>query len=213
MSKIMRRKLSKLFLTALFLCLLICQPCWAQTDEDWDWVNDHFGSVLEELLPIEQRLGMNIGFRSHRDLYTNVLEYSFLLTYDYPTNKVSAVVRAADSVSLYDQLMTLHRKNPTESIDNLKKQLKIKESHFTDVECPALRTLFFQYNKIRFHAPSLQLIILHPMIYEIKSGVAAGDMYLSFVEEHQPLVAWALRVKRALNASGTSSGRQRSNQR
>lgn len=185
-------------IAALFLCLQVCRPSVAQTEEDWAWVNNHYGSVLEELLPIEQRLGLNIGFRSYRDLHPEIMEYSFVLNFDYPSNKVSAVQKVADTGSVYDQLMALHRQRPEESIESLKKQIKITESHLTQAQCPAIRTLFFQFDKIQFHAPSPWKITLHPMIYEIKSGVAGGSMYLTFVEENQPIVGWSLRVKKAI---------------
>src|SRR5713226_4786109 len=151
-------------------------------------------------MPIERGELMNLGFRAHRDLYTNVLEYSFLLTYDYPRNTVTAVERVPETTSIYDQLMKLHRQKPNESIDNLKKLVHIKETHLTESQCPAIYALFFQFNKIRFHGPPPDLIVLHPMNYEIKSNVGAGDMHLLFVEPNQPLVRWALRVQSALKA-------------
>ncbi len=199
----------KLILLASCMCLLICSPCIAQTEEDFDWVGQHHTPALNDLLPIEQEPGAYIGFRSHRDLHHNVPEYAFLLTKDYPANRVTAVVRVADSVTLYDQLMSLHRRNPAETYENLKGRLKIKEWRFTDAECPTLGPLFERFSRIRFRPPSPELVVLHPMIYEMRVSVAAGDMRLVFIERENALVAWALNVRRALEGCVGSSVRGR----
>jgi hypothetical protein len=189
---------TKVLLTATLVILLTAAPSLGQTDEDWDWVNNHFASIFNQLMPIERDDLINIGFRTHRDLHTEVLEYSFLLTLDYPANTITGVERVANGISIYDQLMKLHRQNPNESADNLKKQIRINEKHFTQTKCPAIRALFFQFDKIRFHGPSIDLVLLHPLYYEIKSDVGAGNMHLVFVEPNQPLVKWSMRVKSAL---------------
>ena len=188
-------------IVALILCFATTSD--AQTDAERDWVDSRFWPVVEELMPIERDQLMNVGFRTHRDLYRNILEYSFLLTYDYPKNAVTGVQRIPETVSIYDQLMRLHQQNPNESIDNLKKLVRIKEAHFTEQQCPAIHSLFFEFNKISFHGPPSDLIVLHPMVYEFKSNVGAGNMYLSVVEPNQPLVRWALRVQSTLKACGS----------
>jgi hypothetical protein len=185
-----------LTISLLFSCSLICLAQQNDTSES----HFDFSVVLNRVLPIEQQGGLNIGFRSYRDLYTETLEYSFLLSYDPPKDKVSFVSRAADSISIHNQFSLLRRQNPTATIENLAKQIKIEELFLSEDKCPDLRKLFFSFEKIRFRSPSSDLIVLHPMIYEIKSSFAAGDMYLTFVEKEQPLVKWALKVK--TNADG-----------
>ncbi len=169
-----------------------------QTNEAENQVN--FEAALDTVLPIEQRLGLNIGFRTHRDLYTDTLEYSFLLSFDYPTNKVTIVIREADTISIHDQLAALRLRSPKATSEDLTQQIKVKERNLTEAECPQLKQLFFSFEKINFRSPSSDLIVLHPMIYEIKSRFGGGDMNLTFVEEDQPLVKWALRVKAAANS-------------
>ena len=186
------------FLTICFL-LLCGSFCVAQqTNEAENQIN--FETVLDKVLPIEQRLGLNIGFRTRRDLYTDTLEYSFLLSFDNPTNTVSIVTREADTISIYDQLAAIRRRSPKATIEDLTQQIKVKERNLTETECPQLKQLFFGFEKINFRPPSSGLIVLHPMIYEIKSSFGGGDMYLTFVEDEQPLVKWALRVKAAANS-------------
>ena len=202
----------KLILTAVCICLLTCSPCSAQAENDFDWAGRHFSSAMNELLPIEPDLGATVGFRSHRDLHHNVLEYSFLLSKDYRTNRVTAVVRVADSITLYDQLRALHRRNPSESYENIKSQLEIREWRFTEAECPAIRPSFDRFSRVRFRPPSPDLIVLHPMIYEIRTSAIAGNMRMVFVEENNALIIWALNVRRALESCARSS-RQRQNQR
>jgi len=147
-------------------------------------------------MPIGKETAAYVGFRSHRDLHNNVLEYSLLLKLNYQTNRVDAVVRVADSVTLYDQLMSLHRKNQTESIESLKKQLKIKEFRTTEADCPALRSQFKKFSKIKFRTPDPYLISLHPTVHEFQVNPVSEYMRLVVVESDHPLVVWAMNTGR-----------------
>lgn len=197
------------FVLVICLCLFICSVCSAQTEEDFNWVGRYHSAALREFLPIEQEAGTNIAFRSHQSFYNNVLEYSFILSKDYPTNQVTVVVRMADSITLYDQLLALHRRNPSASYESLKSQLRIREQLFSEADCPAIKSLFDRFSQLRFRPPSADLLILHPMIYRIHTNAIAGIMDLSFVEEDNALVAWALSVRRTLEGCARRTNRQR----
>lgn len=184
----------RFILPTLCLLFLFSTICLAQK-RDGSEKQVSFEVVLNRVLPIEERLGLNIGFRSHRDLYIETLEYSFLLSFNHPNNKVSFISRAPEGISVANQFLALSRQNPNAAIEDLIKQIKIKRQTLTEEQCPALRQLFFSFEKISFRPPSSELIVLHPMIYEIKSSFGAGDMYLTFVEKDQPIVKWAFIVK------------------
>ena len=201
--------MKKLILIAACICLFVFSPCSAQTEEEIEWVNKHFRSVMVELLPIEEGSDTYVGFRAHRDLHNNVLEYSLLLNLNYPADKVEGVVWVADSATLYDQLMTLHRRGPTEPIVNLKKQLKVRELRISEAECPALRAAFQKFSKIPFRAPDPYLLILHPMVYEFEVSPLSEHMRLVVAESSHPLVKWALNTRRVLDICEARGSRGR----
>jgi hypothetical protein len=203
----------KLILIAACVCLFIFSPCSAQTEEDIEWVNKHFRSVMVELLPIEEGTNTYVGFRAHRDLHNNILEYSLMLNLNYPADKVEGVVRVADAVTLYDQLMILHCRSPAEPIENLKKQLKVREFRISEAECPALRAAFRKFSKIPFHAPDPYLLILHPMVYEFEVSPLSEHMRLVVADGNHPLVKWALNTRRVLDTCEARSSRERQGKR
>ena len=199
----------KSILIAACACLFICAPCRAQTEGEIEWVNKHFGPVTAELLPIAEGTNTYVGFRAHRDLHNNVLEYSLLLNPTYPGDRVEGVLRVADTATLYDQLMALHRRGTGEPIENLKNQLKVKEVRVAEAECPALRAAFLKFSKIPFRAPDPYLLILHPMVYEFEANPLSEHMSLTVAESNHPLVKWALNTRRALEICVAKKGHGR----
>ncbi|HYE73953.1 MAG TPA: hypothetical protein VEF04_11515 [Blastocatellia bacterium] len=168
-------KLQKIGLSviAICICLLIGQLCDAQDEpsqEDHEWVSHHFFTVLDEFLPVSG--DDSLSYRSYQDLYTSVLEYSLVFNKNLKDNRVDVVVRMADSISIYDQLMSLHRKNPAESIESLKKKLKIKEWHLNDKSCPAVKSSYNDFESLNLpmltakeraeRAKGIFTVTLHP---------------------------------------------------
>jgi hypothetical protein len=87
----------------------------AQTNADWDWANKQFGPVLNALMPLGRTEGLYIVYRAHRDYRTDVPEYWFLIGRDANErgyglhDYLSAHIRFAQTISIYDQLMGMHR--------------------------------------------------------------------------------------------------------
>ena len=198
----------KMILVAVCVCLFVCSPCSAQTEEEIEWVNKHFRSVMTEVLPIQEGTNTYVGFRAHRDLHNNVLDYSLLLNLNYSADQVEGVVRMADS-ALYDQLMSLHRRSPAEPIEYLKKQLKVQEYRVTEAMCPTLRAAFQKFSKIPFRAPDPYLLILHRMLYEFELSPSSEHIRLVVAEGNHALVKWALNTRRALDICKSRGGRSR----
>src|SRR5215470_179629 len=120
----------------------------AQSDADWDWMTDHFPKALNDFFPIDQRYNVDVAYRSHRDLHTDVPEYSFVIgpknsdTVSGLPRYLAAQVREAESASVYDQMMALHRKFPNRSADDIQKDVRVKKLKLTEMNCPAIRTQF-----------------------------------------------------------------------
>jgi hypothetical protein len=200
--------MSKQILTAVLLLLLAGHTSRAQEEKDWDWVNRHFFNLLEEFMPIEERLGFSLGYRSHHDLHAEELEYSFVFNRILQEKYITVTVRQPESMSLYNQIMALRIKNANESIENIKKQLKVKEQRFSEQTCPAVKT---QYEKFyRLSLPMLSArdgieqarggftIVLHPRVHTFKGNISGGSLQLVITEQDHPFVGWAKETREAL---------------
>lgn len=194
------RKTLNIF-AALFLCLSAFTENRAQDERDWDWVNRHYNQILDEVLPLEREPGYVISFRMRREGDPDTLEYSFSFIKDYQGNPLEAIIRMADTVSLYDQLMTLHRKEPTEGIERIKKRLRFKEWRLTEKNCYALAELFDRYKKLSFPAPSYgSIITLHPVTHSFWINGDTAKMRLDIYDEDHPLVVWAKESRKLMEA-------------
>jgi hypothetical protein len=205
----------KFIITSFCLCLLVYQPCQAQypSQEEHNWVGKRFFPVLEQLFPIEERQGFSLGYRSYRDLHTEELEYSFVFNRIVKEKYLTVVLRTADSVSLYDQIMILHRKDKNATIDAIKSQLKIKEWRLSEETCPAIRRQYDEFYRFSLQTLSAKdraeqakgefTIILHPRVHTFKADISGGSMELVLSDFEHPFVQWTERTKHALEACAT----------
>lgn len=203
-SRIRLRRLTALVI-ALGATLIYPQAkSWSQTEaDDWNWINEHFKPAFTDLMPIEQDSGMYIGYRSHRDLHTEVLEYSFVIENapkqtDAGITLASAHIRQADTVSIYDQMMKMHRSNPREDAASIQKKVKLKSWDLTDLTCPALGTQFAKFPKLSVQMPSFETLYPHPLVHEFHIIAMGGNMDLELYDNEFPLVQWALETRQAL---------------
>jgi hypothetical protein len=176
----------------------------AQSEADWDWVNKHFGKALHDLFPNEQRAGMYVAYRSHRDLYTNTPEYSFLIGRDAAEiglqPYLSAHVRQADSTSVYDQMMDMHRKAPNTSAEDVQKAVRVKVWDLTEMSCPAVKSQFVKFRRLRLATPQFDVVIIHPLIHEFHIRAGSGDMEITLYDGENSFVAWAIETRHALES-------------
>ena len=217
----MKVKRIKLILITVSICFFAHQPCDAQqypSQEEHDWVSSHFFSVFEEFFPIEERLGFPLGYRSYRDLHTEELEYSFVINRILQDKYLTVVVKMADTVSLYDQIMALHRKNPNASIEIIKPQLKIKEWRLSEETCPAIRQQYNEFYRLSLtmlsakdrveQAKGEYTITLHPRVHIFKADISGGDMKLVLSGSEHPYVRWAEKTRHAFEACIVKQGKR-----
>lgn len=199
----MNRKSMKLIFAGLCLCFLAYQPLKAQSpsQENFDWVSKYFFLVFEELYPVKERIGYSLGYRSYRDLYTDELETGFVFNRVLQEKYLSAVIRTADTVSIYDQMLALHRKDKKATIDAIKPHLKIKELRLSEETCPAVRQQFDRFYEFSVQTLSAKdrtaqgkgdfTITLHPKVHIFRADISGGSMELVLSEQDHPLVQWA----------------------
>ncbi|HSB11335.1 MAG TPA: hypothetical protein VLM38_17745 [Blastocatellia bacterium] len=193
-------------LTAILFVSLLGRFSAAQTQDDWDWVNKHFSAVLEELMPVDARLGFSVGYRSYRDLHTSEPEFSFVFMRIPKEKYLAVIVRQPDGNSLYDQMMAAHRKNPAETIDNIKKELKLREQRFSEQTCRAVRTQYDEFYGLTLSMLSDQdrqakgglTATLHPRVHTFNADISGGGLRLVIDDEDHPFVRWANKTRKAL---------------
>lgn len=190
--------------TVLLLSFCVAGTLSAQSSADWDWMTSHFPKALDDFFPIDQRYGVDVAYRSHRDLHTDDPEYSFVIASE-ASNTVSglprylvAQVREAESASVYDQMMALHRKFPNRSADDIQKDVNVKKLKLTEMNCPAIKAQFSSLQQLRLTLPQFDAVMLHPVIHEFRIRAGAGDMEVALYDDENSLVQWALETRHGL---------------
>ncbi len=117
--------------------------------------------------------------------------------------------------------MALHRKNPNDDIETIKRQLKVKEKHFSEQTCPAVRRQYDEFYRLTLSMLSAKdrtqqakgefTITLHPRVHIFKAAISGGSLRLVITEQEHPFVDWAKRTREVLErcASGdTKTGKR-----
>jgi hypothetical protein len=167
--------------------------------------------ILNDLVPMKAEGGLYLSYRSHRSLYTDVPEYGFFIGYEPRHNEpglqefLTARVHIADAVSIYDQLMKMHRAKPDESAESIQHKLKVKIWTLTEKTCPAIQEQFSKFQKLSIQVPAFDEVSLHPLVHEFHVDAGVGNMDIDLHGSEQPLVFWAVETRRALDSCITSS--------
>jgi hypothetical protein len=200
-----------LFGAALLLSFCVSGDLSAQSSADWDWMSNHFDKALHDLFPIDERYGVYVAYRPHRDLHTDVPEYSFVIgteksdTVSGLPRYLAAHVREAESASVYDQMMAQHRKFPNRSADDIQKDVHVKKLKLTEMDCPAIKAQFSKLQQTRLALPQFDVVILHPLVHEFRIRAGAGDMDVALYDDENSLVSWAIETRHALELCATNT--------
>jgi hypothetical protein len=197
------RSLSSAFKLAV-MCLalaIVCPLGHSQEQTSDDWVAKHFVSALEEFFPIRNAPGDFIAVRTHQSGTNDALEFSFVLQNTQDPHAVSAVVHEAQGASLYHQIAALHAKDPAESFDTMKPQLKIHTWNLTAAQCPAVLAQFNAFQHIQFVRPrDADEPEENPIVYEINETVDGGSSQVIEAIPTRAIPRWADETRKALLA-------------
>jgi hypothetical protein len=189
---------------AFLLPFFVAGKLSAQSGADWDWMRSHFDKALHDLFPIGERYGVYVAYRSHRDLHTDVPEYSFMIgpenarTVSGVPRYLAADVQEAESRSVYDQMMTLHRRFPDRSADDIQKDVHVKKLKLTEMNCPAIKAQFSKLQQLHLDLPQFDVLIIHPLIHEFRIRAGGGEMEIALHDDKNSLVQWAIETRHAL---------------
>jgi hypothetical protein len=179
----------------------------AQSNADFAWMDNHYSDSFQELFPLELPAlpAPYVAYRSHRDLYTDTPEYSFVIARDESAKRSGeqpafvAQVRQADSSSIYDQMMALHRRSPNRSAADIQKELRVKKWTLAETTCPAIRNQLSKFQQLRLVPPEFDAIVLHPLINQFRVRAGMGNMDLELYEDDNSFVQWAIETRHAFD--------------
>jgi hypothetical protein len=192
-----------------------------QTIKDWEWTDKNWKIVVNELLPMKGKPGYYVTYRATQSLHgpDEKPEYYFRLGFDRSdqtpglNDYVSAHVRTTDSVSIYAQIMDMHRKNPTRSWQNIRASITLKSLDFTEMECPAVRKEFRDFQDLRYGPPytnpDQMEFMVDPAVFEFHVDATTGQADITLYEHTHPLVVWAMKTQRELEACASEKVKQK----
>jgi hypothetical protein len=202
------RNLSSAFELAV-MCLalaIVWTPSHSQERPTDDWVAKHFVSALEEFFPIRNAPGDFISVRTHQSGTNDALEFSFVLQNTQDPHIISATLHEAQGASLYHQIAALHAKDPAESFDTMKPQLKIQTWNLSAGQCPAVLAQFNAFQHIQFVRPRDEdEPAENPIVYEINETVDGGSSQVIEAIPTRAIPRWAEASRRALLACTEAS--------
>lgn len=176
---------------------LTLSPSSQEEQEVYKWVDSNFPAVLEEYLPLRLK-EFGIAHRTNRDLHTSELEYSFVLRRELWSPRTHAVVRQADSLSVYNQMFFHRMENPTITLEQLRPRIRIKEWTISDSECPAVRSAVDKFWRTKLPRGREDVMIIHPMIYEFNVQSNTMDAKVTITDDEHPWARWATKTRAQL---------------
>jgi len=178
-----------------------------QNQPDCGWTNKHFLTAFEDFFPIRSGEGDFLAVRAHQNGSNEALEFSFIIENTQDPHAIGGIIREAQGASLYQQLQTLHRQNPSQPYTDLKPELKIQTWNLTVAECPAVLAQFTAFQSIQFVRPrDDDEVGENPILYEINETVGGGSSQVIEFIASRAIPRWANQTRKALLACASSKG-------
>jgi hypothetical protein len=196
----MKRLLRTLAVLSLAL-LLTARSGHSENAADRQWTDKHFLTAFEDFFPIRHGQGDFIAVRAHQNGSHEAREFSFIIDNTQDAHKIAGTIREAESASLYQQLLTLHRRDPSKSYADLKPELNVRAWNLTVADCPAVLAQFTAFENIRFVRPrDDQEVEENPILYEVDETVAGGSSEVVEFIPTRAIPLWANQTRTALLA-------------
>ncbi len=168
-----------------------------QTEEAWNWLSTGFREVLNDTLPLPKDCQDCVAYRSYETLQVGDSEFSMVLKNAGST----AHIKMPDSSPIGRQLLALHQKHPDVAASSFEHELKFKEWEIAEKDCPAAKTQFERFRRLRIQLPA-DVITVDPTVHEFQANFLSGKMNFMLTNEENDLVRWARETRRLLEACG-----------
>ena len=180
-----------------------------QDPPDRAWTDKHFLTAFEDFFPIRNGQGDFIAVRAHQNGSNEALEFSFVIENTQDPHAIGSTIHEAQGVSLYQQLLALHRQDPSKSYADLKPQLTVQTWNLTAAGCPAVFAQFTAFQNIQFVRPRDEDEVgENPILYEINETVAGGSSQVIEFIASRAIPRWANQTRKALLACARGSSTQ-----
>ena len=204
--KVSAAKLVTMLATSLAGFALVCWPARPQAQDDPGWTDKHFMVAFDEFFPIEHAEGDFIAVRAHRDGTNDFPEFSIVLENTQTPGAIRGILREAQGAPLYEQLGTLHAKDPARPYDQLKQDLKVQVWKFSSQGCLAVAAQFQAFSNIQFIRPKDDdPEPEHPIVYQFHESVGGGDSEVLESLESRSFPKWANETRKALDSCAASA--------
>jgi len=182
-------------------------PAHPQESKDENaWVDKAFVAAFDEFFPISHAEGDFIAARAHRNAANDLPEFSVMIENTDNPKAINGILREAQRASLYQQLATLHAKDPAKTYEQLKPDLKVQVWKFTADQCPAVAAQYKAFENITFVRPrDDDAGDEHPIMYQFHESVGGGDSEVMEYVESRAFPKWANATHKALGACAASA--------
>jgi len=205
----------------LFATLAFTFDLRSQSDRNVRWTEQHYNIVLNDLLPMEPDGDSFVVFRQSWTLHAptgeapeSYAKIGFIDVDRLDLSKwhLSAVVKTPESVSIYDQILTLHRSDANATVKQIESRIKFKELRLTEAECVSVRSAFQDFQNLQFGPPkttvdsSQSVVVMDPTFFRFHIQAEYGSEDITLLDDSHPLVKWAAKTIEELERCGKAKG-------
>ena len=199
------------FAGLLAAAALLTFPAHPQEQNDTAWVDKNYPAAFNDSFPIGNFQGDFIAVRAHRDRPATeqtvpYREFSLAIEHTDDPKAMRGFLWEARGVPLYQQLTALHAKDPSATLDQLKKGVKLQAWVFTTERCLAVADQYKAFENITFVRPrDDDATDEHPVMYQFHESVGGGDSEVMEYVESRAFPKWANATHKAFAACAAAA--------
>jgi hypothetical protein len=181
------------FVVAL-LSISIAFQASAPTAADGRWLDDVREPALDVLMPVKSADQPLVAYRSYRDLYHDVLEKYFTISFadgGFDRDRLIAMVIALVEKSVQQQLLDAHMKDRQASLQSLLSSVAVRKVMLNVQKCPAIRTRLDALSTVTVGIPKRDAVFLHPIVHRAVLDMAGIHIDVTVFDGNNALVRWA----------------------
>ena len=194
---------------ALLLAILCPTVSFSQDESNDKWTSREWPKLVDRLFPQKPDDSV-VAYRIVDEGWHTFPEYSFSLGINgtvngrMPPGEIVAEVQEASGGSIYKQIASLHRRNPSLSEDAIQKLLNVNRFHLAEKDCPAVRTQFEKFEQLRIAPPQFRGVILDAPAIDFWISAGEGSMLISMNpqgnSQDSTLLAWANETRQSFGS-------------
>ena len=191
---------------AVTIALTLSYQGTAPSDADWEWLERNREQALEQLMPLRSNPTQLVAYRSLRDLYQELHEVHFTISFgDGPSpgsRQLTASVTVPVGRSIKQQLLDLHVGDRQAPLKSLLSHVSVRRLTVDQERCPALHTRVAAISSISIPTPDDATIAIHPDLHRIVIDMGGEHIDATLIDSSSAIVRWAIDTTDTLKACG-----------